>query len=187
MFTYQDYLKLDDDKRYEIVEGELFLLPTPDLYHQRTLGRISMALHEHVREHHLGEIFHAPLDVVLSEINVVQPDILFVSTERAAILTEANIQGAPDLVIEILSPATRQRDLGIKRNLYAKYGVRQYWIVEPDAKTLEVLVWTETGYRSAAVFPQTGVLNSDLFSGLSLDLTDIFDDSWLRKGTDLRG
>jgi Uma2 family endonuclease len=119
-------------------------------------------------------MFFAPCDVVLSEINVLQPDLIFVSQERSAILTEANIQGSPDLVVEILSPSSKQRDLGIKRNLFAKYGVREYWIVDPEAKTVDVLSWTETGYRVEAVFPQTGVLSSGLFPDLKLDLSEIF-------------
>ena len=173
-FTYHDYLQLPDDKRYELVEGELFLVPAPNLYHQRISRELAAALHGYLRQHALGEIFYAPCDIVFSEVNVVQPDLIFVSRERMAILTEANVQGAPDLVIEILSPSTGHRDLGIKRNLYAKYGVREYWIVDPESKTVEVLSWTETGYRTEAVVPQTGVLNSSLFPDLNLNLAEIF-------------
>ncbi len=173
-FTYQDYLQLPDDKRYELVEGELFLVPAPDLYHQRISRDLEVALCLYVRKHGLGEVFDAPCDVVFSEINVVQPDLLFVSKERAGALTRANVQGSPDLVVEILSPSTGQRDLGIKKNVYAKYGVREYWIVDPDARTIEVLTWTETGYRSGTVVPRSGVLNSALFPDLNLSLTDIF-------------
>jgi len=173
-FTYRDYLQLPDDKRYELVEGELFLVPSPNLNHQRISRQLEMALWLYASRHALGEIFYAPCDVVFSEINVVQPDLLFVSTERMGILTEANIQGAPDLVVEILSPSTGQRDLGIKRSLYAKYGVAEYWIVDPDNKTVEVLSWTETGYRTDAVVPRDGTLNSPLFPSLNLNLTQIF-------------
>jgi Uma2 family endonuclease len=173
-FTYDDYVQLPDDKCYELVEGELFLVPSPNLKHQRISRRLEIALCLHVDRHALGEIFDAPCDVVFSEINVVQPDLLFVSTERRSVLTKANIQGAPDLVVEILSPSTCQRDLGIKRNLYAKYGVREYWIVDPEGQTIEVLSWTEAGYRTEAVVPRTGTLNSPLFPSLNLRLAEIF-------------
>ena len=173
-FTYRDYLQLPDDKRYELVEGELYLVPSPNLDHQRISRQLGMVLWLHVSRQHLGEIFHAPCDVVFSEINVVQPDLLFVSAQRRSILTKANVQGAPDLVVEILSPSTGPRDLGIKRSLYAKYGVSEYWIVDPEAKTVEVLSWTETGYRTEAVIQEDGMLNSPLFPSLNLALTDIF-------------
>lgn len=173
-FTYNDYVQLPDDKRYELVEGELFLVPAPNLYHQSILRELSVALHQYVRSRDLGQLFFAPCDVVFAEISVVQPDLLFVSKERLAILTDANIQGAPDLVVEILSPSTGQRDVGIKRNLYAKYGVREYWIVDPEAKTVEVLSWTEAGYHTEAVVPRTGKLNSPLFLALNLALAEIF-------------
>jgi Uma2 family endonuclease len=173
-FTYHDYTQLPDDKRYELVEGELFLVPAPNLFHQSILLELAAILRRYLRKHDLGKIFIAPCDVVFSEISVAQPDLLFVSKGRMGILTEANVQGAPDLVVEILSPSTRQRDRGIKRRLYAKYGVCEYWIVDPDKKTVEVLSWTESGYRTEAVVPQTGRLRSSLFPGLHLSLTEIF-------------
>jgi Uma2 family endonuclease len=173
-FTYRDYLLLPEDKRYEIVEGELFLNPAPNLYHQRISRELLPALCRYVREHSMGEIFNAPCDVVFSEENVVQPDLLFVSRERAGILAGANVQGAPDLVIEILSDATAKRDLGIKRKLYAKYGVCEYWIVDSESKSIEVLSWTESGYRTEAVYPRTASLSSPLFPNLNLSLPDIF-------------
>ncbi len=173
-FTYRDYLQLPDDKRYELVEGELYLVPSPNLDHQRISRQLEMALWLQVSRRNLGEVFYAPCDVVLSEINVVQPDLLFVSAQRRSILTKANVRGAPDLVVEILSASTGQRDLGVKRTLYAKYGVSEYWIVDPEAKIIEVLVWTETGYRTETVTQKNGMLNSPLFPSLTLALAEIF-------------
>jgi Uma2 family endonuclease len=173
-YTYQDYLQLPEDKRYEILDGELNMVPAPNMRHQRLLLEIFDVLFHHVRERKLGEVFIAPCDVVLSDGTVVQPDILFVSKERLGIIGEANITGAPDLVVEILSPSTGQRDLGIKRNLYARYGVREYWIVDPESKTVEVLAWAETGYRTEAFVPETSILKSSLFPDLNLSLTEIF-------------
>jgi len=172
--TYHDYVQLPDDRRYELVEGELILVPAPNLYHQQILGELWTSICTYAKANHLGKVFLAPCDVVLCEITVLQPDLLFVSREHQGILTDANIQGSPDLVVEILSPSTRQRDLGIKRNLYAKYGVREFWIVDPDVKAVEVLSLTETGYRTIVIVPQTGTLNSPLFPALNLALTDIF-------------
>jgi len=173
-FTYHDYLLLPGDKRYELVEGDLFVVPAPNLNHQRILRRLGKALLEYVEQHELGEIFYAPCDVVLSAENVVQPDLIFVSQERSGILTAANVQGPPDLGIEILSDATKQRDLSVKRKLYARYGVREYWIVDPDSKTIEVLTWTEAGYRTEAIYPHTARLSSPLFHNLDLNLSEIF-------------
>jgi Uma2 family endonuclease len=173
-FTYSDYLQLPDDKRYELVEGEFFLVPAPNLCHQRILRELEAVLYSYLQHNLLGEVFFAPCDVVLSEINVVQPDLIFVSTERMTILTEANIQGSPDLVVEILSPSTQQRDRGIKQNLYARYGVREYWVVDPLNKTVEILSWTETGYHTEAVLQEDGMLNSSLFPDLNIKLEDIF-------------
>jgi Uma2 family endonuclease len=173
-FTYHDYVQLPDDKRYELVEGELFLVPAPNLNHQRILRELGAALHQYLRQHALGEVFFAPCDVVLSDSNVLQPDLIFVSGGRMAVLTEANIQGPPDLVVEILSPSTAPRDLGIKKTLYAKYGVREYWIVDPESKAVTVLSWTETGYRTETVVPQTGMLNSGIFPDLNLSLAEVF-------------
>jgi len=173
-FTYNDYLQLPGDKRYELVEGDFRLVPAPCLYHQNILRKLGAAIATYAETRRLGLVFFAPCDLVLSEHNVVQPDLLMVPSERINILTDANIREVPELVVEILSPATAQRDLGVKRGLYARYGVREYWIVDPEARTAEVLAWSEEGYRTRAVILQDGLLNSELFPELNLPLTQIF-------------
>ena len=173
-FTYDDYLLLPDDKRYEIVEGELLVVPAPNMYHQDILRELTTALDAYARKRNAGKVYFAPCDVVLSPETVVQPDLLFVSSERLGILTNANIQGPPDLAVEILSESTRRRDIEIKRKLYAKYGVREYWIVDPAAETIAVLVWNESGYASAGVYGITGRLTSPLLPELNLPLSEIF-------------
>jgi len=173
-FTYNDYLLLPEDKRYEILDGELCEVPAPNIRHQRVSKRIANALIRQVEESGLGEILQAPCDVVLSEENVVQPDILFVCKERFGIIGEANIREAPDLVVEILSPSSRLKDLEIKRKIYARFGVQEYWIVDPEAATVEVLVWSETGYASAGVYGITDRLLSPLLPELNLPLSQIF-------------
>jgi Uma2 family endonuclease len=122
----------------------------------------------------LGEVLDAPYDVILTEENVVQPDILFVRTDRAGIIGELNLRGAPDLAIEILSPGTRSKDLEVKRKIYARFGVQEYWIVDPDAETIEVLAWTESGYVRAALHGKLDHLSSPLLPDLDLPLSGIF-------------
>ena len=136
--TYADYLETSDDERYELLKGELVMSPSPKEIHQHISGILYLAIGAFVRERSLGKVYFAPFDVVLSDTNVVQPDLLFVSNERAGIITQDNVQGAPDLVVEILSPATAERDRTLKLDLYAQYGVKEYWIVDPDAETSTV-------------------------------------------------
>ena len=173
-FNYDDYLQLPEDKRYEILDGELYVVPAPNTRHQRVSKKIETALTRQVEEKGLGEVFHAPYDVVLSTENVTQPDILVVCTERLSIIAEANLPGAPDLVIEVLSPGTRQKDLAIKRKIYARFGVQEYWIVDPDAATVEVLTLEEAGYITAGMCRGSDRLSSPLLPDLNLSLNEIF-------------
>jgi Uma2 family endonuclease len=173
-FSYHDYLQLPEDKRYEILDGELYVVPAPDIRHQRIALRLQLALFQHVGKNDLGELLAAPCDVLLSDENVVQPDILFVAKERLGIIGRANIHGAPDLVVEILSPGTRDKDLEIKRKIYARFGVQEYWIVDPDAATVEVQVWSDSGYIAAGMYGNSDRLSSPLLPELSLPLSEIF-------------
>jgi Uma2 family endonuclease len=172
--TYHDYLQLPEDKRYEILDGELYVVPAPNIRHQEISIRLSTILFQHVRRQKIGRVLEAPCDVVLSEENVVQPDILFVCTERVDIIGEMNIRGAPDVVIEILSPATRAKDLEIKRKIYHGFGVKEYWIVDLDAATAEVLICSESGYVSAGVYGKSQHLSSPLLPELNLPLDEVF-------------
>lgn len=173
-FTYQDYEQLPQDKRYELMEGEFYMVPSPAWSHQIVLKKLFRILDDYITSCKLGEICFAPLDVVLSGEDVVQPDILFISKERSHIITEKNIQGAPDLIIEILSPATAERDKGLKRKLYAKYGVKEYWIADPENKRVEVMTLGERGFETMQVYQAGGSLSSTLLKELSLNLEEIF-------------
>jgi len=173
-FNYHDYLQLPEDKRYEILDGELCVVPAPNIRHQRVGLRLRLALYLYAQSRGLGEVFDSPCDVVLSEENVVQPDILFVRSQRSHIVGPANVRGTPDLAVEILSPSRRSTDLEIKRKIYARFGVQEYWIVDPDAATVEVLVWGESGYASARVFTGADRLSSPLLPELNLPLSEIF-------------
>ena len=174
-FTYNDYLLLPEDKRYEILDGELYVVAAPNTKHQKVSLNLVVALFQHVKASGLGQILEAPCDVVLSAENVVQPDILFIRKERLGIIGELNLQGAPDIAIEILSEATRRKDLEVKRKIYAGFGVPEYWIVDPEADTVEVLVWSELGYVAAGVFRKPDRLSSPLLPDLKLPLSDIFE------------
>ena len=159
-WTYSDLLLFPDDgKRHELIDGERIMSPSPFTKHQRVSRNLSTAFDNFLRKHRLGEIFTAPMDVVLSDINVVEPDLLFIASEHAAIITEKHIMGVPDLVVEIISAgsgtetcATRnmsQMGLGrktdeiIKRRLYEQFGVQEYWIVDPELESVKVYRWHE--------------------------------------------
>lgn len=172
-FTYEDYLLLPEDKRYELVEGELIMVPAPNTEHQRIIGNLYLQLRQFVEERKIGEVFIAPYDVVLSRYDVVQPDLIFVSEKKLNIITEQNIQGVPDLVIEILSP-DQNRDRIIKKKLYAKYGIKEYWIVDPESQTVEVMELDKKGYQTVATFSKEDKLTSTTFPGFSLPLKEIF-------------
>ncbi|MBI5244100.1 MAG: Uma2 family endonuclease [Elusimicrobia bacterium] len=175
--TYEDYLAFPDDgRRHEIIEGEHFMTPSPITRHQRACGNIYALLREHARRSGAGKVFIAPMDVVFSDEDVVQPDVLFISTARAAIITEKNIQGAPDLVVEVLSETTRKTDLSIKRKLYAASGVLEYWVVDPELEAVSVYRAGQAGYdRAAELSLETkDSLKTPLLPGLSLPLCEIF-------------
>ena len=178
-FNYQDYLQLPENKRYEIIDGELFMVPSPNEAHQRILLTLTTILLNYVKKNKLGYIYCAPFDVLFSEEDIVQPDIIFVSNENRKIITKDNIQGTPDLLIEILSPGTSKRDLGIKKKLYAKKGVREYWIVDPVQETIEVLNLKEGEFRGKSynkdVVGQTPRLSSFVIQGFDIDIKEIFE------------
>ncbi len=137
-YTYEDYLKTPEDERYELIEGELLMTPAPIPKHQRISRKIEFILEKYVTENDLGEVFYAPCDVHLDDENVIQPDILFISKDRLNIIGEKNIQGAPDLVIEIISENTAYRDLVQKKRLYSRFGVKEYWIAIPREELIEM-------------------------------------------------
>jgi len=174
-FTYEDYKNLPESetKLYELLEGELVMVPAPVPYHQDILRNLLRLLAGHVQTQRLGKVYLAPLDVVLGE-DVVQPDLLFISYERTSVIHEEEIRGAPDLIIEILSPATAQRDRTYKRTLYARHGVKEYWLVDPDTRTIEVLTLGTKGFRQAGRYEGDQMLISPLLAGLAIPLDQIF-------------
>jgi Uma2 family endonuclease len=172
--TYQDYVLLPDDgKRYEILDGDLYVTPSPTARHQRVSRNLELALTEHVGAHGLGEVLDAPLDVILADDAIAQPDILFISNERLQIVRDW-VHGAPDLVIEILSPGTRDRDRTLKRRLYARHGVKELWLVDPEARTVEVFALNPTTETSPRSFAEGDTLTSGILPTLRLALNSIW-------------
>jgi len=175
--TIEDYLLFPDDgKRHELIDGEHYVTPSPNTKHQRITRRLLTALDSFVTRRRLGEVFAAPYDVILSDVDVVEPDLVFVSASRSALITEKNIQGVPDLVVEVLSEGTRKTDETVKRKRYEHFGVPEYWIVDPELETVKVYRMTDKGYVRAAELAKehNDILSSPLLPGLSLLLTEIF-------------
>ncbi len=169
--SYEDYCLLPNDgKRYEIINGELFATPSPLSLHQIVVANLHLELGQFVKAHNLGRVYVAPLDVVFSRFDVVEPDLLYISKERAAVLTERNVQGAPDLVVEILSETTAEIDRTTKLKLYARYGVQEYWIIDPSGPSAQIYRRQEEGLELVAKLAAADSLTSPLFPGFGLPL-----------------
>lgn len=178
-FTYEDYKSLPEsmEKRYELLDGDLLVVPAPTTRHQLVSGNLEFILRGFVRAQGLGTVLSSPVDVVFgrgADREVVQPDILFIRRVRAAIIAPAEIQGAPDLVVEVLSPGTEERDRGYKRHLYGRHGVREYWIVDPQAQTIEVIRAAGAEFELALTCHLDETLRSPLFPGLEILMVEVF-------------
>jgi Uma2 family endonuclease len=174
--AYADWLQFpeDDGRLYEIVHGELLVSPTPSVAHQRISRRLVVLIDGYLAKTGSGEVFHAPTGVRLRDDVVLEPDLVVVLREHADRIAEQAIEGAPDLVVEILSPGTAGRDLGIKRDAFAEAGIPEYWIVDPDAETIEVLALSGDGYRRAGRYGRGETLRSPGLATLAIDLSDVF-------------
>ena len=172
-FTVNDYMTAPPDKRFQLLNGEMVLVPAPTNRHQTTLRELLLRVHQFVSRNGLGQVWPAPLDVVLSSYDVVQPDLFYVSDERSSIITDANIQGAPDLVVEILSPGTAVYDRGYKRTLYGRSGVREYWLVDLDTSTVEVLTTRDQELVTETTCGRRDTMTSPVLPGLAIELEHI--------------
>lgn len=171
--TYQDYVQFPmDGRRHEIVDGEHVVTPAPETYHQHVFGGIFSQLFPQIQTRGLGSVFAAPTDVELSEVDVVQPDAVIVLEAHRQIVTPTKIKGVPDLVIEILSPSTQERDRGLKLELYRKAGIPEYWIVDPGEHCVEQWVLERGGYvLRAKESPEISPLRPE---GVRVDLTQVW-------------
>jgi Uma2 family endonuclease len=173
-YTHADLLQIPDDgKRREIIDGELYVTPSPINYHQKILLNLTGAFWQFLETHPLGELRFAPLDVILGEHDVLEPDLLLVLNEHKDILQDW-VRGAPDLVVEILSPTTSARDRGIKLKAYARYGVGEYWIVDPVAQVIEVYRPTAEGFHLATTCGNGKTIETPLLPGFSLAVGSVF-------------
>ncbi|HEX9973494.1 MAG TPA: Uma2 family endonuclease [bacterium] len=175
VYSYQDYFELPDDgNKYEIIEGELIMSPAPYTIHQEVMLNIAVELVNFVRKTKIGKIYVAPTDVVISDINVVQPDILFITSEKLQIITAKNIKGVPDLIIEIISPATGYYDLSGKKDIYEKFGVREYWTVDPMKQRVDIYLNFEHKFELHQRLEKKGIVKSNILKGFEIDLETIF-------------
>jgi Uma2 family endonuclease len=175
--TYEDYLLLPEDgQRHEIIDGEHYVNAAPASRHQHISLNLTLALGLHVRTFRLGQFFYAPFDVVLSPVDVVQPDLVFISNERLHLLGDANLQGAPDLAIEILSPSSRRIDEGLKRKRYDLFGVTEYWIVDGELEVVKIYRRTADGFeRTDEISTEIGgTIATPLIAGFAMNVNDVF-------------
>ncbi len=150
VLTYADYVALPEDgKRYQILDGELFVTPAPSLWHQIIVGNLVWHLENYVRPRACGRVLSAPLDVILADSSIAQPDVVYVDNSRSSLMSRRGIEGAPTLLVEVLSPSSSVADRRVKLALYARYGVPFYWIVDPETRTLEAYAREEPDYRLA--------------------------------------
>ncbi len=171
--TYQDYLNAPGDERYELLDGELILVASPNENHQTASIALSSRMYSFAKENDLGRVFHAPYDVLFSDSNVAQPDIMFISKERDHIRTPANVQGAPDFIVEILSPSSARHDWGYKRDLYAKHEVKEYWIIDPANRLVYVMLLKNGILDLQATHGEGDTVTSTTLEGFSVEVNDL--------------
>ncbi|MEM1059500.1 MAG: Uma2 family endonuclease [Verrucomicrobiota bacterium] len=159
---------------YQLIDGELIMSPSPTSKHQRIVLNLAVLLTQYGKSKKSGQTYVAPLDVELPGGHIVEPDVMYISRERAEIIKEPRIVGAPDLVVEVLSPANARLDRQRKRELYAASGVRELWIVDPDAERLEVFRLAENAERPAALFYREDEASSALLPGLAFSVGGLF-------------
>ncbi|MFQ5854844.1 MAG: Uma2 family endonuclease [Anaerolineae bacterium] len=177
-WTYEDWLKLPDDGyRYEVIDGVLYMTPPPRTRHQRVSARLARRLLNFVEEHALGEVLYAPVGVQLPNRSVpFQPDILFIRAERLDIIGEKNVEGAPDLIVEILSPSNWLYDRREKMQVYQEAGVAEYWIVDPRTRTIEMHVLEQGTYLLVGQYGPGEVIQSQVVPGFEVRVDEVFPD-----------
>ena len=172
-WTYEEYYKLDDDQRYEIIDGKMLMAPAPDTWHQDWSRKLFRLLDRFVVNNRLGEVFYAPIDLVFDEENTVQPDIVFIAAANLQIIQRRAIFGVPDMLVELVSPSSVRRDRYDKKAVYARFGVKEYWIGDPANQALEIHTLKEGRYELHGCADEKGKLTSLVLPGLEFDLTEI--------------
>ncbi len=176
-YTYDDYCELPDDgNRYEVIDGVLYMAPAPHPRHQRILFNLTVLFTPFVTGGNaLGELFFSPIDVIFASEDIFQPDLLFISRERLHIITDRGLEAAPDLVVEVLSPSTRSRDLNLKRRRYAHFGVPEYWPIDPDSRTIRALMLENDHYKERGTYVIGDELVTPLIPGLVIPVEQVFE------------
>lgn len=181
LFTYGDLLRIPEDFHCEIFDGHLLVNASETPMHQRVLGNVAYCLATYTEMRHSGVVLIGPVDVVFAPTWVLNPDIVYVQAARKSILTRANITGAPDLTIEVLSDSTRKRDEITKRHAYEDFGVGEYWIVDPELESIKVYRRNDTGRFERVVEVSTetadAAITSPLFPELRISLAEVFAES----------
>jgi Uma2 family endonuclease len=174
-YTYQDLRSTPDDgKRYELFEGDIIVSPSPTTLHQSTVLNIAMIVGSFVRENDRGNVFIASCDVYFSDDTVVEPDLLVVARDRLSIVKDDYIEGAPDLVVEVLSPTSEERDRGYKFKLYAEQGVKEYWLADYRKRVLQIFGLTSSGFQLLGEFKDDVVVKSSLFPELRFGVSELW-------------
>ena len=184
-FTYDDFLRFPEDgKRHEIIDGEHFVTPSPNTRHQVVVGNLYLALANYLKVRPLGAVFLAPFDVLFSDFDIVEPDLLYISRERMSILTKQHVRGAPDLVVEVASPGTRRVDELIKRKLYERFDVREYWIVDPGLDVIKVFHRVDRAFvKAAELSAEAGdSLTTRLLPQFAIGLKEVFEPPFSGQG-----
>jgi len=176
--TFAEFKELDfpDDDRflYELLDGEPAQRHTPSIQHQRIAQNVFRKLDQFVLGKNLGEVFFAPIALLVDDYNAPQPDVMFVSNKNTNAFDDDVLVRAPELVVEILSPSTMADDRHRKRKLYERFGVKEYWIIDPKNQSIEVLTLKEGGYDIFSFAAEKGTIRSNVLEGFTLDLNDIF-------------
>jgi len=172
--TYEDYLKTPIGGKYQLIDGEIIEMTSPTPRHQNLVLRLAMILKEHIHKKNLGEVFIAPLDIYLGEHETYQPDVFFISKARESIIGEKKIEGAPDLVIEVLSESTAYYDLKKKKAVYEKSGVSEYWVVDAEEKNIEIYENTSSGFQRVALLEIGQTYTSKKITGFILKPEEVF-------------
>ena len=175
--TAAEFFSLPEGPPYfQLLDGDLYMSPSPRRYHQKLILRLAVVLQTYLDRNPLGEIYVAPSDVIFTKDTILNPDIYYVSRERMGILTDQGAEGAPDLVVEVLSPSTAKLDLGRKREIYAESCVKEMWVVSPKTNAVEIYRFSENPEAPVAVIGSSGSLTSLIFPGLVISVGDLFKD-----------
>lgn len=174
LLTVEDYRATPEGSRYQLIEGDLIMAPAPNMFHQSIAGRVYRLLADFVERRSLGQVYFAPCDVFLSEHDVVQSDVLFVANANLGILQEDGVHGAPDLVIEVLSPATAQLDKKSKRRIYARAGVKELWLVDPLLLQVQLYDFARDPAKPVRLVEEEETIATPLLPGLTISVAEIF-------------